>query len=925
MSSFIEKLFNVPEKDSKNLSEKQKIARNKKLLARRRKKGNKKSNDTVSGNIMWYRRISKDTVLLKNGGFMKCFEIQNYDTTFLDNIDEIIRRLNRTIKAFESGITFHYETQKYRISKEKEKISEFAPIPTMLAQNHAEHLFENVKLYEIKHYISISYFPDFVRNRDFESFLSGNSSNSKSKAKQIAAFKKTFADFESKVDFIMSFFRNAILDYKLLGGQELMEFLYSTVNTVSERRIVRPLPFDLDLSEYLTANQIEVMSDGCLRLSGGVMSDEVKARHNFNKPFYQYIKVINIKTFPNRVVPQILSEIEELPFSLRAVTRFIGLDALEGKALAKAMQKYHFGKRYTLMQNILNALNTGRSPAPDNGNENEIRKAQEAKYASEEIERNQTTLGYYTFSIILDGTSMKEVNKKAEEVKKVIAQKGFVAVDDKMNLKETFFGAVPGDMVHNRRKVLFDSLNLSFMLPISSKYDGNKYNEHFKAPCVMTAFSGNELFYLNNMVDKDIGHTIILGPTGKGKSVFLNTFNMNFLKYAGTVIDKKTGHEKKVPARVIMFDKGGSSKVLCECVGGRFYDLGADGDIGFQPLRYIDDGKEYEFFFDWIISLIEVEYPSIFSSDTKGTKKEAIKSALQALQNFPPEKRTMTVFSNLVTDVELRSALKTFTRGDVYGTYFDNNKDNLNFENMTVFEMDNLLEKSQESGVSQEQSGKKRSNKIFQLIIEYVFHRIREAAKDGVPTLFVIDEAGRVIFDNEILTLKIKGALKEMRKMNVSIVFATQSLADVDKDYVKQAVNESCQTKIFLQNERSTEKKNVELYTDFGLSKTAILALRDMEPKRDYLYSSKYGLRIFQLPLTATELAYVGSASAKWKKLIDTLEEDLKFKYSDRSEYLKKLNIAFLNARGYNYISVEEQNENKNLIEGYKLITDYNQ
>ena len=68
-------------------------------------------------------------------------------------------------------------------------------------------------------------------------------------------------------------------------------------------------------------------------------------------------------------------------------------------------------------------------------------------------------------------------------------------------------------------------------------------------------------FYLNLHVN-DVGHTFIAGATGTGKSVFLNTLVCNYLKYKD--------------AKVFIFDKSASSRVLTKAMGGNFYNLLVD-------------------------------------------------------------------------------------------------------------------------------------------------------------------------------------------------------------------------------------------------------------------------------------------------------------------------------------------------------------
>ena len=75
------------------------------------------TNDSVNFYIPYRRMIDKNTLLLKNGGFARIFEIINQDLDYIDDIDKILEYLNDTLKEAGSGVVIHYETQKRPISK----------------------------------------------------------------------------------------------------------------------------------------------------------------------------------------------------------------------------------------------------------------------------------------------------------------------------------------------------------------------------------------------------------------------------------------------------------------------------------------------------------------------------------------------------------------------------------------------------------------------------------------------------------------------------------------------------------------------------------------------------------------------------------------------------------------------------------------
>ena len=77
----------------------------------------------------------------------------------------------------------------------------------------------------------------------------------------------------------------------------------------------------------------------------------------------------------------------------------------------------------------------------------------------------------------------------------------------------------------------------------------------------------------------------------------------------------------------------------------------------------------------------------------------------------------------------------------------------------------------------------------------YLFHRI-EGRLDGRPTLLIIDE-GWLALDDTGFARQLREWLKTLRKKNASVIFATQSLADIETSAIAPALIESCPTRLF--------------------------------------------------------------------------------------------------------------------------------
>src|SRR5262249_19928852 len=135
-------------------------------------------------------------------------------------------------------------------------------------------------------------------------------------------------------------------------------------------------------------------------------------------------------------------------------------------------------------------------------------------------------------------------------------------------------------------------------------------------------------------------------------------------------------------------------------------------------------------------------------------------------------------------------------------------------------------------------------------------------------TLLIVDE-GWLALDDEGFAAQLREWLKTLRKKNASVVFATQSLADIDGSNIAPAIIESCLTRLFLPNERAIEPQITGIYRRFGLNDRQIEILARATPKRDYYCQSRNGNRLFELGLGEIALALTAASSKSDQTLIE--------------------------------------------------------
>jgi type IV secretion system protein VirB4 len=363
-------------------------------------------------------------------------------------------------------------------------------------------------------------------------------------------------------------------------------------------------------------------------------------------------------------------------------------------------------------------------------------------------------------------------------------------------------------------------------------------NRHLNAPPLMvTETRGSTPFRLDLHID-DVGHTLVVGPTGSGKSVLLSLLALQFRRFIG--------------AQVIMFDRGRSARAATLAMGGASVELGLEGSLSLQPLSRIDEPGEIAFALQWVTALLTAEGVRV-TPDVK----DAVWTALQSLASAPKAERTLTGLAVLIQSAPLVAALSPYALEGAYGRLLDGASEQIAAADVLHIELEALM-------------GHKA---LIPPVLTYLFHRLEERF-DGRPTLLVLDEAWTFL-DDALFATRIREWLKTLRKKNVSVVFATQSLADVERSTIAPAMIESCPTRIFLPNDRAREPQARAVYERFGLNDRQIEILSVAAPKRDYYAQTARGNRLFELGLGPVALTLCGASSPDDQKLVDhCMQED---------------------------------------------------
>lgn len=547
----------------------------------------------------------------------------------------------------------------------------------------------------------------------------------------------------------------------------------------------------------------------------------------------KHLRVLTIKGFPPFTHPGVLDDLNAAAMTYRWMTRYLCLDREESERELVKWRRLWFAKHKSMGALVKEMLT---KEAATFANPDAIAKSEEVDEALQELGSELIGFGFLTSTLVVMGTTAEDADEKLRTAERIIASRGFVTVAETLNAVEAWLSSLAGHAWANVRHPMVSTLNLSHIAPLSTAWAGDARNRHLNAPALAVAQTDGSTPFRLDLHVGDVGHTMVVGPTGAGKSVLLAFLALQWRRFAGS--------------KIFVFDKGGSARAALLGMGGTAINLGGDGVAAFQPLARIDTPNGRADALNWVMTILAQEG----LPDTPEVK-EPVWSALGSLRSAPPEQRHLTGLRLLVQNVAVQAALLPYTQEGAMGGVFDGAEDRLTLSDIVLFEMEEIMARPKAAAPA----------------LLHLFDRLEERF-DGSPTLLILDEAW-LFLDSPIFAARIREWLKTLRKKNVAVVFATQSLADIAESAIAPALIESCPTRIYLPNERAFEPQQRQAYERFGLNETEIDLIATAQRKRHYYYASPRGRRLFELALGPIALAFCAAAEPATRALMTTIEQ----------------------------------------------------
>lgn len=779
--------------------------------------------------LLNYAAVVDDGVIVgKNGAFMAAWLYQGEDNaSSTDEQREMVSfRINQAFSGLGNGWMIHVDAVRRPAPRYSERSLSHFPDPVSQAvDEERRRLFERLgTMYEGFFVLTVTYFPPLLAQAKLVDLMFEDDSiapdHKACTEDLIGRFKRECLNIESHL--------SAAVRLTRLCGKKVTE---EEGATATHDEFLRWLQFcctGINHPVRLPDNPMYIdMLIGGVEMWSGVVP---RIGRNF-------VQVVAIGGFPLEGTPGMLTALGEQPCEYRWSSRFIFMDSVEAVAHLDKYRKKWKQKIRGFFDQVFNT-NTGAI------DQDALSMVQDAESAIAEINSGLVAAGYYTSVVVLMDENRDRLEASARFIEKAVNQLGFCAYTETINTQDAFFGSLPGHGVENVRRPIINTMNLADLLPTSTIWTGAN-----TAPCpmypplappLMECVTHGATPFRFNLHTRDLGHTLMFGPTRAGKSTHLGIIALQLLRYEGMFI--------------YVFDKGMSMYPTTKAVGGAHFSVAADDSrLAFCPLQFLETKGDRAWAMEWIDTILALNGVAT----TPGQRNE-IGNAVMSMHASGA--RTMSEFWLTIQDEPVREALKQYTVDGMMGNLLDAESDGLALSRFTTFEIEELMNLGEKFALP---------------VLLYLFRRIERSLR-GQPAALIIDEAW-IALGHAAFRDKIREWLKAFAKKNCLVLLATQSLTDAANSGILDVIVESTATKIFLPNVYARDVDTAALYRRMGLNARQIEILATAVPKRHYYCVSEGGRRLYDLALGPLALSFVGATDKESIAAIKRLEA----KYGD--------------------------------------------
>lgn len=795
--------------------------------------------NTAAEWIHWLMPLDEQVILNKDGSMLAVFEITGHDVDSTSNaqFNQVRRQILYALQQIqERGATVWWQVRRRRTTDYPR-----VPMPDPVSQRLDDDLYQaflDNPQFINRHHVIVSLVPEAGAMRLLQALRRADEEKSGVLGMAKALWGGVFGSFqgegvfpyanESQIAEALQQFRKYLDQFSAamssvhlhaLKGPALGGFLEIASSPTSDMDTQVELPLGGYLDTSTCACEIDNNFRDVLRFSrngrdvwASTYSLDVSRR-----------KELQLDT---------LDPLMSAPFEFTLSQVFKMQPQSKAEKAIHSFYNYHRARRLPMRSYIFAAFNGGdMSNAPVNPERDAA--AAEAQDLKHKIGVGAQGAGLWHGTVMVQASSPAQLMAHGRKCEELLQQARIRPVLERLHKFSSFCATVPGSQsqVALWRQITTD--NFVDLCPVRTLASGSRMNDHLseqlQQPChaMVVLPTGHRSPYFFTGFVGDLGHGMTIGPSGTGKTTFINLCWTKFRQYRS--------------ARVIVFDKDHSVRPSVLLQGGRYLDLNPESQTTAQaraesavmrrarmgPLRSLlaheHHGKHLPAALEFVLLLASQHGYAPSAQDRVALEKVLIAVAAQA-QAKPANLRLQTVVALLPATSDLARELTPWIEGHVFGAYFDNAEDDFDVQGLVAVENGAILE----------------HDKLAAPYMYYAFYRIssqlRQLEADGVvvPTFIYVPEMW-FFLKNTTFQEKFFEFLVTLRKLNAVVWLDTQSPDRLVESKIYSALRDNIATLVLTPNRKALTGSLSTLYRDeFLLSQEELQAIADGSPKEDY-------------------------------------------------------------------------------------------
>lgn len=519
--------------------------------------------------------------------------------------------------------------------------------------------------------------------------------------------------------------------YETRHFSETLQFFSRILNWNSDPAIVMPA----EISRYLPRRRLFFGSRG-IESQGNGENDS------------RFAAMLSLKEYPSATYPGILDYMLELPIEMVVTQSFVFQNRQDSREALELQ---------------LRRLRHARDP--------DQKGIVVLEQALGDLVAGEFGFGYHHFTVMVLSDSLEKLEKNISEVEKRLAECGIVAVRERLNSEAAFWAQFPGNFRYIARKMTVTTANLASLCSLQNYPRGKSEGNHWGNAIALLKTPGNQPYYFNfHKPGSDVGHTLILGATGSGKTLLTCFLIASALKFN---------------TRVFYFDKDHGAEAFMRSLGANYSVIGNGNSTGFNPLQLPDSPRNRRFLKTWLSSLLTA-FGETLTSEDMDIVHQAVRLNYEHLSVEQRMLKNLSEAFGRGGPDTLRNRIDQWHSEGAFAEFFGSAEDNLRFDNpYFCFETGCLLDKA--------------NDLIRPSILLYIFHRIQLSLDESAqhsPTIICLDEAWAML-DNPLFAANIRNWLKTFRKRNAIVILLSQEITDISQSDISASIHAETVTKIF--------------------------------------------------------------------------------------------------------------------------------